>query len=183
MKLTTLRPVPLWQSGVIPESPFFQMRQFSRNLLLEATGLWSYPALVLRRDRLLWLHVVFPVARDDEKPGYWLYRPRAAAWTKPEDVVVARYQDFRWDEDPLPNLSWEEPLGRYPHPSVADLTAEALVRAELQLLCGYREAGLCFATTGQLPPGFRSGYLDVIHPKVLDNLYPLAPEFCKALRS
>lgn len=181
MNPSARRSAPLWQSGVIPESPFFQMRQFTRNFFLDAVGLWSYPAFLLRQGRLLWLHVVCPLVRDEEKPGYWIFRPRAAAWTKPEDIVVARYQDFTLDEDPFSDLTWDSPVGRFPHAVVSDLTAEDLLHEELNLLCGYREAGQIFLNTGTLVPEFRERYVRLTHPVLLRAVCKLAPEFHLAL--
>jgi hypothetical protein len=172
---------PLWQSGVIPDSPFFQMRQFSRNLYLDAIGLWSYPALLIQNRRLFWLHVVCRIERDKEKPGYWIYRPQAMALTRPENVVVGRYQDFSLDEDPFADLSWDEQMGRFPHYTVAELSADGLLREELRLLGMYREAGECFMDSESVPPDFQALYVQLSHPVLLNAVCKLDPQFKKAI--
>ncbi|MCE9616535.1 MAG: hypothetical protein K8T26_19850 [Lentisphaerae bacterium] len=164
-----------------PLAVFADLRK-GRPLPGDTTGLWSYPALVVMRDKTLcWLCLVLPIVEMRAKKRTALFRPRAAVTTKAQSRLLVHYSDFRTAHDPFLALPWDKPVAMYPHKSIAQMTYRELADAEKQLLTSYGSAGSAFVATGSLPEPFREQYLRLTHPIFLSYLKHLAPAFVRAL--
>ena len=172
----------LRQTKAAVEPAFFQLRRQGQNLIVDAEGYWSYPALIPSGpDTLLWLSLVLTTVPIPDKKVTALFRPKCAVVTKPETCLLVRYDHFRLSHDPFPSAGWDKPVAMFPHRGVAELTYEQFERKEKDLLALYPAAQTAFLREGRLPDEFRQAYLDLIHPIFLPYLNQLAPKFLSAL--
>lgn len=163
-------------------SPFFLMRQRRANIILDASGYWSYPAIINTKTRQqYWLSLVLPTVPMLEKKRTALFRPKALVLTKAKSTVLVRYENFRLGHDPFPSLSWNKPVAMFPHKGIWNLTYANLRTKEMELLRAYEKAGNQFSKQGTLPKTFTKQFLDLIHPIFLPYLKHLSPRFFTAL--
>jgi len=161
--------------------PFFELRRNPKSLLLDTSGYWSYPALVVVKESLQWVCLVLPTMAMQEKKRTALFRPKALVQLKANTSTLVRYESFRLGIDPFANIQWDKPIAMFPHKDLWEMTYQQLSEAENQLLNSYEEVGKSFLATKSLPTTFIESYLKLLHPAFLPYLQHLAPEFVSAL--
>ena len=161
---------------------FACLRAGSKHWLMDASGFWSYPALLRNDDgSLTWLHLVLMAVPMPEKKRTALFRPKALVVTKANLPEVVRYENLRTGLDPFPTFDWDKPLAMFPHKSVATMTYDAFQKAEMELLAMYPDAGALFAKEQKLPKAFVDAYVSLVHPVFLPFVRQLTPDFFAAL--
>lgn len=162
--------------------PFLELRRNPKNLLLDASGYWSYPALVVVKDSLQWVCLVLPTMAMPEKKRTALFRPKALVQLKANTPTLVRYESFRLGIDPFANIQWDKPIAMFPHKDLWGMTYQQLSEAEDQLMNSYADAGESFLATKALPATFIESYVKILHPAFLPYLRHLAPDFITALK-
>ncbi len=166
------------QIGADWQGTMFQTGQFPRIFSYDTRGLWSYPALILRERRLLWLHLMLETETDGDSNRLVLLSPAAVAVTPPNSSRLLEYRDLAAFRDRS-----LEPMGRYPGRAIAGMRVREFTAAETGLLCLYPGAETEFGACKRVPPAFAEAYCRLSHPAFIGCLRDFAGDFVKALHA
>lgn len=169
-------------SGAIMCRAFRVLKEQSRQCFADASGMWSYPALLQGRDGgVLWLSLILGTSYIRGKQRTALFRPKAVVLAKCGTADIVRFESFREGHDPFPSLGWRSPVAVFPHKAVGGVSVSGFGKLEDELLAGYKTASDVFACGKPLPARFRELYLQMQHPVFLGYLNRLVPGFVSAL--
>jgi hypothetical protein len=161
---------------------FDVLKDGMRSGCADASGLWTYPALLREKDgEVLWLCLILGTVPLPAKKRTALFRPKAMVVSTSSRPEVVRYENYRLGRDPFPSLGWDSPVAMYPHKGIGNLTQKQHQELENELLTGYADAADCFSRGRPLPRRFRELYIQLQDPVLLGYLKCLAPDFFAAL--
>ena len=170
------------EQGKVWSGQWFHMQQNPRMLLFNPSGYWSYPAFIPDgKGGVLWLHLVVDTHTIKGRHCIRLRRPRAMALTPPTSCQLVEYRDFRYGDDPLEGVPWDEDLDLYPWRWLRRLSDKELHDYESVLMLTYEAAGRQFAEHGTLSSEFAIGFLILNHPFFRRFLKILTPDSERAL--
>lgn len=168
--------------GAMTCRAFRVLKGLSGSFLADATGMWSYPALLKGRDgAFLWLCLILGTAYMNGRRRTALFRPKALVLARSGTAEIIRYESFREGHDPFPAYGWKSPVATFPHKAVGGLTVREFEALEDELLSGYWDAERSFADGLPLSDRFRGLYLRLQHPVMLGFLRPFASSFVASL--
>jgi hypothetical protein len=168
----------MWSVGTDWRGAMFQILQFPRIFSYDTGGLWSYPALILRDRRPLWLHLMLETEKAGDGNRLSLLAPAAMAVTPPNSSRLLEYRDLAAFRTRSPEI-----LGRYPGRDIAGMSIREFAAEETGLLCLYPDAETGFQNSESLPPAFALAYLRLSHPAFILCLREFAGDFVKALHA
>ncbi len=151
---------------------------FTSLVALEAGTGWPFP---VRKNGKVYVTLPFfgcpRTASQKETPLYPPFATITSAW--PTGLVV-EYANLRF-RNPLPDATWDEQVGTFPHPGIAKMTVGEYKEKRRELFSMYDDLFAALETNGEFTDEWASRFESLLRLLMEPSLEPyyraLAPKF------